>query len=171
MLFKTSIVPHHLSSVLCQLRINVECSFGMLVNRWGLLRRALPSSVGLERITALVMCMCKLHNFCIDCRLDKERIPSIPEVTAKDNACIVTRGGFRLQSRVDNPYYPEELLHGGEHFDDFTASEIKEIKRRMARTAKQLPRDMMLEMVERKGLQRLLPEGWVSANADGNESD
>jgi DDE superfamily endonuclease len=44
-----------------QLRINIECAFGQLVQRWGLLRRALPSNFGIRKSTALVIALCRLH--------------------------------------------------------------------------------------------------------------
>ena len=47
------------------LRIRVECCFVMLVQRWGLLRMALHSSISLPRIVGLVNCLARLHNFCI----------------------------------------------------------------------------------------------------------
>jgi DDE superfamily endonuclease len=57
-----------------QVRIKIECAFGMLVVRWGLLpHAALPASMGLKKTTALVLCLCRLHNYCIDCRLGVER--------------------------------------------------------------------------------------------------
>jgi hypothetical protein len=49
-----------------QLRIRVECDFGMLVGRWGLLRAAIPQNISLTRTIALVHALVKLHNFCID---------------------------------------------------------------------------------------------------------
>jgi hypothetical protein len=48
-----------------QLRIRVECAFGMLVQRWGLLRVAMPRNLSVQRIIALVIALAKLHNFCI----------------------------------------------------------------------------------------------------------
>ncbi|KAL7425726.1 hypothetical protein ACHAXH_000202 [Discostella pseudostelligera] len=48
-----------------QLRIRVECCFGMLVQRWGILRTALHHSISLARIVGLVNCLAWLHNFCI----------------------------------------------------------------------------------------------------------
>ena len=38
-----------------QLRIHVECAFGKLVHRWGILRRPLSSRIGFERTSSLVM--------------------------------------------------------------------------------------------------------------------
>ncbi len=49
-----------------QLRIQVECAFGMLVGRWGLLRAAIPLNILLTRTIAMVHALAKLHNFCID---------------------------------------------------------------------------------------------------------
>ena len=49
-----------------QLRIRIECAFGMLVQRWGILRTALPHTMSLTRIVALVNTLARLHNFCID---------------------------------------------------------------------------------------------------------
>ena len=49
---------------LSQLCIIIECAFGILVQRWGILRR--PLLCGFEKIPALMTALCKLHNFCID---------------------------------------------------------------------------------------------------------
>jgi hypothetical protein len=45
-------------------RINVECAFGMLVQRFGVLRR--PKRCKLEVKTRVVAVCMKLHNLCID---------------------------------------------------------------------------------------------------------
>jgi len=49
-----------------QLCINIECAFGMLVHRWGILRRPLSSKISMDRQTGLAIALCRLHNFCID---------------------------------------------------------------------------------------------------------
>jgi hypothetical protein len=49
-----------------QLRIRIECTFGMLTHRWGILRSAIPMNVTLRKTVALVLALAKLHNFCID---------------------------------------------------------------------------------------------------------
>ena len=49
-----------------QVRINIECSFGILTNRWHLLKTPLSSKISISQINALRSCLCKLHNFCID---------------------------------------------------------------------------------------------------------
>lgn len=49
---------------LSQLRINIECAFGILVRRWGVLWRPLEFSH--ERQPKLIMACALLHNFCMD---------------------------------------------------------------------------------------------------------
>ena len=49
-----------------QVRIRVECAFGILVLRWGILRSAIPCNIIIVRTIAVVSCLARLHNFCID---------------------------------------------------------------------------------------------------------
>ena len=49
-----------------QVRIRVKCAFGILVSRWGILRSAIPCNITIVRTIALVSCLARLHNFCID---------------------------------------------------------------------------------------------------------
>ena len=49
-----------------QVRINIECAFGIPVNRWCILKMPLSAKILIVRINAMVCCLCKLHNFCID---------------------------------------------------------------------------------------------------------
>ena len=53
-----------------QLRIHVECTFGMLVQCWGILQTALSSQFSLSNIVALVTALAKLHNYCIQSSVD-----------------------------------------------------------------------------------------------------
>lgn len=46
-------------------RIEIECAFGLLCRRWGVLWRPL-SGASLPRATQVIVACCKLHNFCID---------------------------------------------------------------------------------------------------------
>ena len=48
------------------LQINIECAFGMLVHRWGVLRKALPVNISIAKTAQLVRALCMLNNFCID---------------------------------------------------------------------------------------------------------
>lgn len=50
-----------------QLRINIECTFGILVYRWGIMRKPMPVNLTVGKTSSLVLALCKLHNlFCID---------------------------------------------------------------------------------------------------------
>ena len=49
-----------------QLRIRVECAFGMLVQRWGILCTAFPRNILVKKIVATVVALAKLHNFGIE---------------------------------------------------------------------------------------------------------
>ena len=54
---------------LSQLRINIECCFGMLVNKFRVLTRSLETTSLSRAILTFRVCCC-LHNFIIDDRLD-----------------------------------------------------------------------------------------------------
>ncbi len=49
-----------------QVCILVECAFGQLVSRWGILRCAIPCNITIVTTIALVSCLARLHNICID---------------------------------------------------------------------------------------------------------
>jgi DDE superfamily endonuclease len=111
-----------------QVRIKVECAFGQLVQRWGLLRRALSAKITTKKVTTLCMALCRVHNFCIDRRLkpeDRMGTPTSPSGSKEtedlsplisDECVIEMNGGIR--TRNDESYRPVGLLHGGMHFDD-----------------------------------------------------
>ena len=50
-----------------RLRIEIECAFGALVARFGILQRNLQVSI--EHATLLLSVLCKLHNVCMDRRM------------------------------------------------------------------------------------------------------
>ena len=45
---------------------SVSSAFGQLVSRWGILRSAMPLNITIVRTVAMVNCLARLHNFCID---------------------------------------------------------------------------------------------------------
>jgi hypothetical protein len=49
-----------------QLRIRIECAFGMLTHRWAILRSAIPMNVTVHKTVALVLALARLHNYCND---------------------------------------------------------------------------------------------------------
>ena len=46
-----------------QVRFTIERAFGIFVHQWGTLSR--PLSISILKVPPLVMCLMKLHNFCI----------------------------------------------------------------------------------------------------------
>ena len=52
-------------------RMAIECAFGILVKRWGVLWR--PSCVRFDRRAALISACVRLHNFCIDKRIEDQK--------------------------------------------------------------------------------------------------
>ncbi len=63
-----------------QLRIRVECAFGMLVARWGILRMVISNKIAVMRTIALVNTLARrLHNFCLE-----ELIPNQLEIDTEN---------------------------------------------------------------------------------------
>ena len=104
-----------------QLRIRIECAFGILTHRWAILRSAIPVNIRIEKTVALVVALAKLHNFCINAK-DKD----IAARTANDEWASEINGAVPLvpvegsdtSDLNQSDVVPEQLLHGGEHFDD-----------------------------------------------------
>jgi DDE superfamily endonuclease len=92
-----------------QLRIHIECAFGKLIHRWSILRSPLSATMGIKRQLALVLALCKLHNFCVSCNDE-----CAPRRTRSDALYGLCRGAIDF----DENQRPVELLGGGNHFDD-----------------------------------------------------
>ena len=92
-----------------QVRINIECPFGILVNRWCILKMPLHAKIPIVQINAMVCCLCKLHNFCLD-----RGSTTPPERYAHDHLTLMDfmNSGESKNSR------PLGLLGGSEHFTD-----------------------------------------------------
>jgi hypothetical protein len=52
-------------------RITIECAFGMLVHRWGILCKPMSTKLPISKVISIVRCLCRLHNFCIEERLSR----------------------------------------------------------------------------------------------------
>ena len=68
---------------------------------------------GVHKITALTMCLCKLHSFCIN-----ERDVEIPDLLCQDKAYGMSKGGrskYQFEPRNDFPeeLVPNSILHTG----------------------------------------------------------
>lgn len=136
-----------------QLRIQVECSFGKLVHRWGILRRPMSKSIGIKKTSTLVMALCRLHNFCTD-----ENSPNTELPLAVDTEFAVMHAGVELNVTANNALEPTDLLHGGEHSDDVPRNIRRQQQRLQERVV--LPQEVMHDHVTNKGLQRPTPRGW-----------
>jgi hypothetical protein len=120
-----------------QLRINIERAFGMLVHRWGILRRPMSSKMGSLKQITLTMALCSLHNFCLG---------DIGNGNSQDLSNNPANETFYDESLVVNNV-DRNLLHGSEHFDDITDEEILSEQKSAVRLK-------MRKQVERSGLHR-----------------
>jgi hypothetical protein len=141
-----------------QLRINIECAFGMFVGRWGILRKALPKCMGVRKIIALTICLCRLHNFCIAANSTSSKLMT---PLCSDALEILGHGGVPM---TGSGGIPEQLLHGGEHHND-TSRLYRQGYRRAAVTTgldAHCPREKVMKLLEKKGLQRPTPKTWTT---------
>jgi hypothetical protein len=133
-----------------QLRIRIECAFGMLVQRFGLLRMAMPKKLSIKKIILLVNVLARLHNFCIGEIPNDAEADNVPEQLDADRLNIMNHedGYVELEATADDtlPNLPLALMHGGEHFDDITPNERKKHKRQYPDelTPRQLLHDRVL---------------------------
>jgi hypothetical protein len=129
-----------------QLRIRVECAFGMLVQRWGILQMAIPQNISVRRVVALVVALAKLHNFCID----ESDIPvRVPQTYHRDRFHMMNSDSGYVTLRNDHPQQntnvPAELLHAGEHFNDVPDTRLRGQRRRNLEV--ELPRTRLFHMI------------------------
>ena len=107
-----------------QIRINIECAFGVLVSRWGVLRKKIPMNITITNICSLVRYICILHNFCINASLDKDDIEIITEDTANivpptntvlptntvDSSNIMISGGINRDDNIGGEYNNDNIV-------------------------------------------------------------
>jgi hypothetical protein len=142
-----------------QVRINIECAFGILTNCWRILKSPLASTIPLNRVTALVSCLCRLHNYCIN--HGESKPPSRyhhDQLTLMDFADVTEENGDTR---------PIGLLGGGEHFDDVEGGRRGATVRAQRRQQRlnndtPLPRTVMLEHVIKQDIHRPQPIGQKS---------
>lgn len=135
-----------------QLRIRVECAFGMLVQRWGILRGAIPRGISIGKTTSLVVSLTRLQNFCIE--MD-DRMALLPSDEDELHIQSAESGSVEIEDTTEGPI-PTQLLGGGEHFDD-----IPRETRRLAATRYRrggepllLPRERLLGIIQENGFRR-----------------
>jgi DDE superfamily endonuclease len=134
-----------------QLRINIECTFGMFVGRWGILQRALPKTMALGKVTALTFCLCRLHNFCLT-----QRTPNkLAQPLASDSLEILAHGGIGDDEIARGP---KPFLHGGDHHDDTMATLRQQYHRAAGGGCK---RDAIVRTILTSGFVRPTPKAWL----------
>ena len=106
----------------------------MLVNRWGILWRAIPNGIGLQKTTAMAMCLCRLHNYCIDRQLaaedplcmDNFNVECYGGVTAEGTPASMSESAqgmyFRQRSMCETAF-SSEFIGGGHHFRGVSQTE------------------------------------------------
>ncbi len=151
------------------LRIRIECTFGMLTHRWAILRSAIPMNVTIQKTIALVLSLAKLHNFCIDAdNGNSDTYTASDEWLNELNGAVppLVATTQDLQSRHDE-VIPEQLLHGGHHFDDIGGIVGRHNRQRRynhmsANDGIPLPRDRLHSHIASIGLTRPtpLPSRW-----------
>jgi hypothetical protein len=140
-----------------QLRIRIECAFGMLTHRWAILRSAMPMNISIKRAVALVIALAKLHNFCIDENEDDD----VPPIPAVDELEIELQGGVPLVRRMgttDTLPIPWQLIGGGNHFDDMDRPTRRRRERQnQSQDGNALPRDQLHDLIAEANLCRPPP--------------
>jgi hypothetical protein len=132
-----------------QLRINIECAFGMLVHRFSILRKPISRNISLKKTTALVMACCKLHNYCIN-----EMETTVPNQSGRDALNIEIDGGIPISADTD--FRPFQLLDAGNNAGDYNRNDT----RRRTTIVDNLPRDYLLQIINDKNLERPNPVTW-----------
>ena len=158
----------HLIFFHSQVRINIDCAFGVLIHCWGCLWKPMPCHISIPKITALVSCLCILHNFCINERmlramlLEKEPYLACESVLQVDLNSIILNGGEVIpildqsSTNFNNEHdRQDQFLDIGHHYDDCPTTRVcSEMAERQAREEEQLPREDMLEQLCVQGFTR-----------------
>ena len=117
-------------------RMPIECAFGLLIRRWGVLWR--PLAVKFERRACLISALIRLHNFCIDRKLSADHI-SIDESTSE-----IQPGRWDKTPRFDKMGRPVDFLTNS------TSARLAR-DRRKDKTDR---RDALVQLVADEGLKR-----------------
>lgn len=139
-----------------QLRITIECAFGMFTQRWGILRSAIPRNIRIQKTISLVSTLAKLHNFCIDMQEGTSGL-----MVAQDYASLISNpDGYVPLVRTEEsiPQLPLALLNGGNHFDDIP----RDLPQRRMQNIPELPRQRLCEMVQEQHLVRPRPRATLN---------
>lgn len=118
----------------------------MLVQRWGILRMAMPKNLSIKKIILLVNVLARLHNFCInELPIDDQGIPV--ELNADTVNMMNDINGYVTMDTVEGREVriPTALMHGGEHFQDISRSQKNQHNRK--HPDDRTPRNLLLHRV------------------------
>jgi hypothetical protein len=87
-----------------QLRINVECAFGILIRRWGILWK--PLECKFSRVPAVISACMRLHNFCSAAG----NCSTVPPPNHGDGSIFVAGRHISMAPRMDRDGIPIEML-------------------------------------------------------------
>ena len=118
-------------------RMAIECAFGMLVRRWGILWRSLGCAF--ERRAPLIGALMRLHNWCIDNNVPDDELQTAH--SQGEEVAVVQPGCWRQAPKFDGDGKPVEYLDTGD---------LSEAPRAMH----SLVRDQLMARVAELGLSR-----------------
>ena len=126
--YVTRIERDNYNYYLSQLRINIECCFGMLVNKFRVLSRTLETT-SLERALLTFRVCCALHNFIIDDRLATNTTRHFTTPIPRGHRLVqvpVSRAIRAEFAEVPQVFPDEELDKAMQSFDrhDIAADEV-----------------------------------------------
>ena len=128
----------------------------MLVQRWGLLRMAIPKNISIKKTILLVNALARLHNFCInELPIDDQEIPEELNVDIVNMMNDVE--GYVSMDIVEGSEVriPTALMDGGNHFNYISRNQRTTHERR--NPDRQTPRYKLLQQVISKHMKRPLP--------------
>lgn len=129
-------------------RIRIECAFGVLLSRWGFLRKKAPQQYTMQKTISTVSALCRLHNFLIDHKQDHNIMP-----TNEDRLYLMLHGAAPLDAArgQHNHVYAPQLADAGHHQDDH---DRRRTAREEAEGMRELPRERLLRHVRESHLHR-----------------
>ena len=143
------------------IRVKIECAFGLLVNRWGFLRKKAPQKYTMQKTISTVSCLCRLHNFLINETISnntQEDTISVPPHICEDDLNLRLEGAAPLTTyhNEDTTFLTaDQLRNPGHHTRDH---DRRAMRQRANRAAQQLhtvmPRDVLCQMFADEGLRR-----------------
>jgi len=127
----------------------------MLVQRWGILRMAMPKNISIKKTILLVNALARLHNFCInELPIDSQEI--LEELNVDTVNMMNDVAGYVTMDTVKGREVriPTALMHGGDHFGDISRSHRSKHEKR--NPDMKSPRYKLLQQVIRKHMKRPL---------------